>query len=147
VPKILARIRSLARRGAKPVVRPSVPTLHSLGRDDAALLVVNIGRADAHEVIVTMQLRHATFEFDPIDILPPNEPRPLTRERVSRFRIVEAGGVSTNWFRIAVRAVVSQSGDLRIPLAIRYLDADGSEHARYQTLHCDEELFVKVSDS
>jgi hypothetical protein len=146
VPKILKRIRALTRRGARPVVRPSVPTLHSLRPDDAALMVINLGKADAHDVTVTMQLRHATFEFDTIDTLPPNDPRPLTRERVSRFRIAEAAPVSTNWFRIAVRSVVSQSGDLRIPLAIRYFDDDGSERATYQTLHCNEMLAMRVSE-
>jgi len=147
VPKILTRIRSRLRRGARPVVRPATPSLHSLGHNDSALLVINIGKVEARSVVVTMQLRHATFEFDPIESLPPQDPRPLTRDRVSRFRIDDSNILSTNWFRIAVRSVVSQSGDLRIPLAIRYLDSDGAERARYQVLHCDERLFLRVSDS
>lgn len=148
VPKILSRIRSLARRGsAKLVVRPSVPTLHSLGHSDAALTVYNVGKAEAKSIVVAMQLRHATFEFDEIDRLPPNGSMPLTRERVSRFKIDDMNVAAANWFRIAVRAVVSDSGELRIPLAIHYVDHTGMPRARFQVLHCDEKLSMRVSDS
>ena len=147
VPGIMARLRALAPRPrARLVVRPSVPTLHSLSSTDAALLVINTGRAEARSVVVTMQLRHATFEFDPIDALAPEASAPLTRERVGRFKIQEMNITAANWFRIAVRAVVSVTGELRIPLAIRYLDGDGAERARFQVLHCDEELRVVVKD-
>jgi len=147
VRKIFAKIRALApRRRPKLVVRPSVPTLHSLGHSDAALTVYNVGSAEARSVVVAMQLRHATFEFDPIEKLPPNDSQPLTRERVSRFKIDEMNVAAANWFRIAVRAVVSATGDLRIPLAIRYVDDRGQERARYQVLHCDERLRMRVTD-
>jgi len=151
VPKILSRLRSLARRrgggGAKLVVRPSVPTLHSLGHTDAALTLVNVGQAEAKSIVVAMQLRHATFEFDEIAALPPNDSRPLTRERVSRFRIDDMNVAAANWFRIAVRAIVSDSGELRIPLAIHYVDHTGVPRAAFQVLHCDEHLQMRVSES
>lgn len=147
VPKLLARLRALAPRPrAKLVVRPAVPTLHSLSSSDAALTVVNVGNAEARSVVVTMQLRHATFEFDPIEALAPAQSAPLTRDRVGRFKIQEMNVAAANWFRIAVRAVVSDAGELRIPLAIRYLDGDGAERARFQVLLCDEELRVAVKD-
>ena len=59
----------------------------------------------------------------------------------------EQASTSTNWFRIVLRTVSRDAGtDLRIPLDVRYTDAAGHEGVRRQTLHCDEELRLKVTN-
>jgi hypothetical protein len=129
---------------ARPEVRAAVTNLHSLGRDDSALEVTNLGRRAAKSVVVSMLLRHATFEFDEVETLAPKESAPLTRGKHTRVKSEDLSAAAPNWFRTAVRSVVSTAGELRIPIAVRYVDDRGKEQIRFQVLHCDEDLKVSV---
>jgi hypothetical protein len=146
VPALLAKLRARLRRsGSQLIVRPAVDNLNVLGRHDAALAVANIGRTPATSVVVTMQVGHATFEFDGIETLPPGHSRPLTYRatRNARTRLDDTNSIP-NWFRIAIRAASPNRGEMRIPLAIRYVDSDGVERMRLQVLLLDEEMRPRV---
>src|SRR5438477_4613631 len=68
VPALLSRLRARLRRsGSQLVVRPAVDNLGMLGRHDAALAVANVGRTPVSAVVVSMQVGHATFEFDGVE--------------------------------------------------------------------------------
>lgn len=143
----MAKVRSrFLRSGAQLVVRPSVDSLHRLGRHDAALMVANVGRTPAASVVVSMQLGHATFEFDKLELLAPGQSKPLTY-RASRGGLrpkLDDTASIPNWFRIAVRGAAHKDGELRMPIAIRYIDHSGTERQRLQVLICDEEMRPKV---
>lgn len=127
-------------------MRPSVPSLHELAKDAAALLVANVGRATAFNVVVSIRVRASAFQFDEIESIEPRAEAPLLHQSNAGFKF-EASAPSTNWFRIVLRTVVRDAGaDLRIPLAVRYKDAAGRERTRKQTLHCDEDLKLRVTD-
>ena len=148
MPALLSKLRARLRRsGAQLVVRPAVDNLRLLGRHDAALTVANIGRTPVAAVIVSMQVGHATFEFDPIESLAPGQSRPLTyrASRTVRTKLDDTASIP-NWFRIAVRAANPQHGEMRIPLAIRYVDGGGTQRVRLQVLLLDEEMRPKVRD-
>jgi hypothetical protein len=146
VPAFFSRIRARLRRsGSQLVVRPAVDNLRMLGRHDAALTVANIGRTPVSSVVVSMQVGHATFEFDGIDSLAPGQSRPLTYRatRTTRTKLDDTASIP-NWFRIAVRAAKPKEGELHIPLAIRYMDGGGVQRVRLQVLHLDEEMRPRV---
>ena len=126
-------------------MRPSVPSLHELAKDAAALMVTNVGRATAFHVVVSIRVRASAFQFDEIESIEPRAEAPLLHQSNAGFKF-EAASPSTNWFRIVLRTVVRDAGtDLRIPLAVRYQDAAGRERMRKQTLHCDEGLRLRVT--
>lgn len=129
------------------MVRPAVDNLRMLGRHDAALAVANIGRTPVSSVVVSMQVGHATFEFDGIESLSPGQSRPLTYRatRTTRPKLDDTGSIP-NWFRIAVRGAGASQGEMRIPLAIRYVDGGGVERVRLQVLMLDEEMRPKVKN-
>ena len=133
--------------GPRLRVRPSVPTLHALTKDAPALLVSNTGRAAAHDVVVSIRVRHSTFQFDPIETLEPDEEAPLLHSStVGRFKLEEMT-VSAHWFRIALRAIVQDVKEsLLIPLTIRYRDEKDTVRTSYATLHCDKHLRLRVTD-
>lgn len=142
---ILRRFR-LRRRGPRLTVRPAVPSLNELAKDAPALLVANVGRATAYNVIVSIRVRASAFQFDQIAELAPHAEAPLLHQGTGRIRFEQAS-TSTNWFRIVLRTVARDAGtDLRIPLDLRYTDAAGHESLRRQTLHCDEQLRLKVTN-
>jgi hypothetical protein len=117
-----------------------------LGRHDAALAVANVGRTPVTTVVVTMQVGHATFQFDGIDTLAPGQSRPLTYRASragTRTRIEDTNSIP-NWFRIAIRAATPNKGEMRIPLAIRYVDDRRVERMRLQVLLLDEEMRPRV---
>lgn len=146
MPALLSKLRARLRRsGAQLVVRPAVDNLQTLGRHDAALAVANVGRTPVSAVIVSMQVGHATFEFDGIDTLPPGHSRPLTYRatRSGRTKLDDTNSIP-NWFRIAIRAANPKQGEMRIPLAIHYVDSDGTQRVRLQVLLLDEEMRPKV---
>ena len=146
MPALLAKLRARLRRsGSQLVVRPAVANLGALGRHDSALGVANVGKTPATNVTVSMQVGHATFEFDGIDTLAPGQSRPLTYRtaRNSRTRLDDTNSVP-NWFRIAVRGANPTKGEMRIPLAIRYVDSGGVERMRLQVLLLDEEMRPRV---
>jgi hypothetical protein len=147
VPALLSRLRArLHRSGSQLVVRPAVDSLTLLGRHDAALAVANVGRTPVTAVVVTMQVGHATFEFDGIDALAPGQSRPLTYRASragTRTRLEDTNSIP-NWFRIAIRAASPNKGEMRIPLAIRYVDDRGVERMRLQVLLLDEEMRPRV---
>jgi hypothetical protein len=127
-------------------VRPTVPSLHELEKDAPALLVANIGRATAYNIIVSIRVRASAFQFDEIAALEPRAEAPLMHQGAGRIRFEQAS-TSTNWFRIVLRTVARDAGtDLRIPLAVRYNDPAGHERTRTQTLHCDEKLRLRVTN-
>lgn len=143
---ILSKLRARLRRsGSQLVVRPAVETLQSLGRHDAALTVANAGRTPVTSVVVSIQVGHATFEFDGVESLPPGQSRPLTYRaaRATRMKLDDTASIP-NWFRIAVRAANPKQGEMRIPLAIRYVDSDGTQRVRLQVLLLDEEMRPRV---
>jgi hypothetical protein len=142
--RILSRFR---RRGPRLQVTPSVPSLHELAKDAPALLVTNVGSEPAYHVVVSIRMRHTAFQFDEVPVVEPEKEAPLTHQSsVGRFKLEEMT-VSAHWFRIALRSVVRDTGSvLRIPLSVRYKDREGTERARYQTLHCDEHLRLRVTD-
>jgi hypothetical protein len=145
VRRLLSRLR-LRRRGPRLRVRPSVPSLHELAKDAAALLVTNIGRATAFNVVVSIRVRASAFQFDEIESIEPLAEAPLLHQSSGGFQFA-AASPSTNWFRIVLRTVVRDAGtDLRIPLAVHYKDGTGRERMRKQTLHCDEGLRLRVTD-
>ena len=129
-------------------IRPSVPSLHELAKDAPALLVSNIGRASAFKVVVSIRVRASAFQFDEIATLEPHAEAPLLHQSsAGRIRFESASSSSGNWFRIMLRTVVRDAGtDLRIPLLLRYNDDAGHERTRKQTLHCDEELRLRVTN-
>ena len=123
-----------------------MPSLHELEKDAPALLVANVGRAAAYSVIVSIRVRASAFQFDEIGELAPNDEAPLLHQGTGRIRFEQAS-TSTNWFRIVLRTVARDAGkDLRIPLEVRYTDGAGHEWIRKQTLHCDEELRLRVTN-
>ena len=144
VRRLISRLR---RRGPRLQVRPSVPSLHALAKDAPALIAMNVGRAAAYSVVVAIRVRHTAFQFDEIPELEAQSEAPLLHQSsVGRFKLEEMT-VSAHWFRIVLRSVVRDTGSvLRIPLAIRYRDGAGTERTRYQTLHCDEHLRLRVTD-
>jgi hypothetical protein len=145
VRRLLARFR-LRRRGARPRIVPTVASLNDLPKDAPALKVHNAGREAAYNVVVSIRVRQSAFQFDEVAELAPHAEAPLLHQTsAGRFRFEEASP-STNWFRIMVRAVLRDTGaGLRIPLAIRYRDASG-ERTRNQTLHCDEQFKLRVTN-
>ena len=146
MPALLSKLRARLRRsGSQLVVRPAVDNLGLLGRHDAALTVANVGRTPVSAVVVSMQVGHATFEFDGIETLPPGHSRPLTYRatRNARMRLDDTNSIP-NWFRIAIRAAAPNHGELRIPLAIRYVDSGGLQRVRLQVLLLDEEMRPRV---
>jgi hypothetical protein len=145
VPPLLARLRArFHRSGSQLEVRPAVDNLRTLGRFDAALAVENVGRSAVSAVVVSMQVGHATFEFDGVETLAPGQSRPLTyRARTARARLDDTGSIP-NWFRIAVRAAAPNHGELRVPLAIRYVDSAGMDRVRLQVLLLDEEMRPRI---
>ena len=144
--RLLFRLR-LRRRGPRPRILPTVPSLNDLAKDAPALKVSNAGREAAYSVIVSIRVRQSAFQFDKIDVLEPHAEAPLLHQSsAGRFRFEEASP-STNWFRIVIRSVLRDTGaDLRIPLAIRYKDKAGAERLRNQTLHCDENFKLRVTN-
>lgn len=127
-------------------MRPSVPSLHELAKDAAALLVANVGRATAFNVVVSIRVRASAFQFDAIESIEPHAEAPLLHQSSAGFKF-ETASPSTNWFRIVLRTVVRDAGtDLRIPLAVHYKDGAGRERLRKQTLHCDEDLRLRVTN-
>lgn len=115
-------------------------------KDAAALLVSNVGRATAFSVVVSIRVRASAFQFDEIATLEPQAEAPLLHQSSAGFTFAAASS-STNWFRIVLRTVVRDAGtDLRIPLAVRYKDGAGRERMRKQTLHCDEDLRLRVTE-
>jgi len=146
VPALLSKLRARLRRsGAQLVVRPAVESLQTLGRHDAALTVANVGRTPVSAVVVSMQVGHATFEFDGVDSLAPGQSRPLTYRatRAGRTKLDDTASIP-NWFRIAIRAANPKQGEMRIPLAIRYVDSSGVQRVRLQVLLLDEEMRPRV---
>jgi len=147
VPALLSKLRArLHRSGSQLVVRPAVDNLHLLGRHDSALAVANIGRTAVRNVVVSIQVGHATFEFDPIETLAPGQSRPLTYRATragTRTKLEDSASIP-NWFRIAIRAANPTQGEMRVPLAIRYADGDGVERVRLQVLLLDEEMRPRV---
>lgn len=128
-------------------VRPIVRSLASLGRNESPLLVENVGDVAADNVIVEMRVRETTYEFDCIDKLAPRSAAPLTSNGHTGRFIFQDMAVSVNWFRAEFRgAVASEGKELRVPLAIRYRDANGVERSAFQVLHCDEQLRLSVTD-
>ncbi len=128
------------------MVRPAVDNLRLLGRHDAALAVANIGRTAVRDVVVSMQVGHATFEFDPIESLAPGQLRALTYRAMRpapRPKLEDSASIP-NWFRIAIRAANPTQGEMRVPLAIRYVDEDGVGRVRLQVLLLDEEMRPRV---
>ena len=120
-------------------------SLHELEKDAPALLATNIGREAAFKVVVSIRVRSSAFQFDEIEQLAPHAEAPLMHSGSGRIQF--AGTSSTNWFRIVLRTVVRDAGtDLRIPLLVRYSDAAGRERTKKQTLHCDEELRLRVTN-
>jgi len=141
----LRRLR-LRRRGPRLTVRPSVPSLNDLAKDASALLVANVGRATAYKIIVSIRVRASAFQFDEIAELEPRAEAPLLHQGTGRIRFEQAS-TSTNWFRIVLRTMARDAGtDLRIPLDVRYTDSAGHERVRKQTLHCDEDLRLRVTN-
>jgi hypothetical protein len=128
-------------------VRPAVPSLNELAKDAPALLVTNIGRAAAYKIVVSIRVRASAFQFDEIAELAPRAEAPLLHQGTGRIRFEQAS-TSTNWFRIVLRTVARDAGtDLRIPLDVRYSDGAGHERLGRQTLHCDEELRLRVTNN
>jgi len=142
----------IVRRGRRVVpkiaVSSPVSNLNSLHKDESPLTVSNRGRSGAHQVVVSLRIRNTTFEFDEIASLDPEREVSLTwRERVGRFKLEELG-ITANWLRTAVRtAVLDARSELRIPIAIHYLDDNGVERTAFQVLHCDEQLRIRITDS
>ena len=144
VAALLAKLRARLRRsGSQLIVRPAVENLTLLGRHDSALAVANVGRTPVTNVVVTMQVGHATFEFDGLESLAPGQSRPLTYRARGRTRTDDTNSIP-NWFRIAIRAANPSKGEMRIPLAIRYVDSGGVERMRLQVLMLDEEMRPRV---
>jgi hypothetical protein len=146
VPALLSRLRARLRRsGSQLIVRPAVDNLSMLGRHDAALAVANVGRTPVSAVVVSMQVGHATFEFDGVESLAPGQSRPLTYRatRTGRAKLDDTSSIP-NWFRIAIRAAAPDHGELRIPLAIHYVDSAGLQRVRLQVLLLDEEMRPRV---
>ena len=142
-PRLRIRLR---RRGPRLRVRPSVASLHDLTKDAPALLVANIGRAAAYNITVSIRVRASAFQFDEIAELAPRAEAPLLHQGTGRIRFEQAS-TSTNWFRIVLRTVARDAGtDLRIPLDLRYTDGAGHARTGKQTLHCDEELRLRVTN-
>jgi len=142
---LFSRIR-LRRRRPYLRVRPSVPSLHELEKDASALLVANVGRAAAYNIIVSIRVRASAFQFDEIAELAPHDEAPLLHQGTGRIRFEQAS-TSTNWFHIVLRTVARDAGtDLRIPLDVRYTDGVGRERTYKQTLHCDEQLRLRVTN-
>lgn len=142
---LFSRLR-FRRRGPRLRVRPAVPSLHELARDAPALLVTNVGRATAYNIIISIRVRASAFQFDEIPQLEPHAEAPLLHQGTGRIRFEQAS-TSTNWFRIVLRTVARDAGaDLRIPLDVRYTDGVGRERIGKQTLHCDEELRLRVTN-
>ena len=136
----------MRRSGPRLKIRPAVASLHELPKDAPALLASNIGRDPAFKVVVSIRVRSSAFQFDEIGELAPHAEAPLLHSGSGRINFV-SGSSSTNWFRIVLRTVVRDAGmDLRIPLLVRYSDAAGHERTKKQTLHCDEELRLRVTD-
>lgn len=124
-----------------------MPSLHELATDAPALLVTNIGRAAAFNVVVSIRVRASAFQFDEIPTLEPHAEAPLLHQSSAGRIRFETASSSGNWFRIMLRTVVRDAGtDLRIPLLLRYKDDAGSERTRKQTLHCDEDLRLRVTN-
>lgn len=141
---LFSRFR-LRRRGPRLDIRPSVGSLHDLPKDAPALLVSNVGRGTAYNVVVSIRVRASAFQFDEIAELAPRAEAPLLHQSSGRIRF-DAAATSPNWFRVVLRTVVRDAGmDLRIPLSIRYKDAGGDERTRRRTLHCDEQLRLRVT--
>ena len=147
MPALLSKLRARLRRsGSQLVVRPAVDNLSLLGRHDSALAVANVGKTPVTAVVVSMQVGHATFEFDGVESLAPGQSRALTYRATRptpRPKLDDTASIP-NWFRIAVRAANPKQGEMRIPLAIRYIDVDGVERVRLQVLLLDEEMRPKV---
>ena len=146
MPALLSKLRARLRRsGSQLVVRPAVESLQTLGRHDAALSVANVGRTPVTAVVVSMQVGHATFEFDGVESLAPGQSRPLTYRatRTGRAKLDDTNSIP-NWFRIAIRAAAPNHGELRIPLAIRYVDSAGLQRVRLQVLLLDEKMRPRV---
>jgi hypothetical protein len=142
----LRRFR-LRRHGPRLTVRPAVPSLNELAKDASALLVANVGRAAAYNIVVSIRVRSSAFQFDEIAQLEPRAEAPLLHQGTGRIRFEQAS-TSTNWFRIVLRTVARDAGtDLRIPLEVRYNDGAGHGRIRKQTLHCDEELRLRVTNN
>jgi hypothetical protein len=136
----------LRRHGPSIRIRPTVPSLHELAKDAPALLASNIGRDAAFKVVVSIRVRSSAFQFDPIAELAPHAEAPLLHSGSGRIQF-ESASSSSNWFRIVLRTVVRDAGsDLRIPLLVRYADGAGRERTRKQTLHCDEQLRLRVTN-
>ncbi len=146
VRRLLSRLR-LRRRGPRPRILPTVPSLNELAKDAPALKVTNAGDQPAFNVVVAIRVRQSAFQFDEIERLEPRAEAPLLHQSsAGRFRFDETSS-STNWFRIVVRSVLRDTGtDLRIPLAIHYKDGAGTERLRNQTLHCDEQFKLRVTN-
>jgi hypothetical protein len=142
---LFSRLR-LRRRGPRLRVRPAVASLDKLEKDAPALLVANIGRDAAFNVVVSIRVRASAFQFDEIGQLEPQAEAPLLHQGVGRIRF-EQTSTSSNWFRIVLRTVARDAGkDLRIPLLVRYHDRAGQERTGKQTLHCDEQLRLRVTN-
>ncbi|MEO6260038.1 MAG: hypothetical protein ABIP63_06785 [Thermoanaerobaculia bacterium] len=135
------------RSGPRLRVRPSVENLHALTKDAPALLITNVGRAAAHDVVVSIRVRHSAFQFDPVELLDSEAEAPLLHSSAGgRFKL-EQMTVSAHWFRIALRAIVQDVKEtLRIPLTIRYRDDQGTIRTSYAMLICDEHLRLRVTD-
>jgi hypothetical protein len=145
--RLLPRFRlRFRKRGPRLRVRPSVPSLHELTKDAPALLVANVGRAAAYNISVSIRVRASAFLFDEIGELAPHAEAPLLHQGTGRIRFEQAS-TSTNWFRIVLRTVSRDAGtDLHIPLDVRYTDSAGRESVGKQTLHCDEQLRLRVTN-
>jgi hypothetical protein len=44
-------------------------------------------------------------------------------------------------------AVLDAHSELRVPIAIHYMDDHGVERTAFQVLHCDEQLRIRITDS
>ncbi len=123
-----------------------MPSLHELAKDAPALLAANVGGDAAFKVVVSIRVRASAFQFDEIPELAPHAEAPLLHSGTGAIRF-ESASSSSNWFRIVLRTVVRDAGsDLRIPLLVRYSDGAGREATRKQTLHCDEQLRLRVTN-
>lgn len=135
---LLLFLRSRRRKVAKLAVAPTVTNLNSLRNDESPLIVINRGRSDAREIVVSMCIRETTFEFDEIASLAPENESALTWRAL---------GIGAKWLRATMRtAVLDAQSELRLPIAIHYRDTNGVERTAFQVLHCDEQMRIRITD-
>lgn len=111
------------------------------------MLVINVGRSAAFNIVVSIRVRSSAFQFDEIPKLDPHQEAPLLHQSSAGRIRFETASTSMNWFRTVMRSVVRDAGaDLRVPLDLRYKDDSGHDRTRKQTLHCDEHLRLRVTN-